>query len=180
MGSSDLATRTPGLGAPSSAAANQSSYQDTPKPEEAFSLQQDPSVITDALLSTCDDSSQHSNADKFLSTFSGPLWSTSDAFDLLPDFQHNANHFPDSETPACYSLPESLPSAIQTMPPALSHDTAMASFDPFQVGEDFEPAGSASYSHGVDMPDPESNVFKWLEANPGTRFNSRCGWRVKH
>jgi hypothetical protein len=171
LGGSDSATRVSGLGAPSSAAANQSSYEDTPKPEEPFSPPQDTSVITDELPLICDGSSHLSNANEFPCT----LWPTSDDFDLTPNFQQNAIPFPDSETPARYSLPESPPSAIQTIPPAFSHDTAMASFDQFQVGEDFEPADSTSYSHGVDLPDPESNVFKWLEANPGTGFDSRRG-----
>ena len=100
---------------------------------------------------------------------------TAGDFDLLEEFQNavpvanaeNSDRHPGSEPP---EMP------LQSSH-TFGHDTTVVSFPHSPIGEDGVPT-SADYSQGVDLPEPDPNVFKWLETNQGMQSHGRCYLRA--
>ena len=119
---------------------------------------------TNALTSTygCDSQAAYSTASPLAQH--DPLSSTPEDFQLLHAFQ-NAVPNPDSETSYPYLASEPPDAPVRTRS-ALSHDTAIAPFDNLLINEEDVP-GSARYSQGFVLPEPEPNPIEWMETNQG-------------
>jgi hypothetical protein len=147
---------------------------DTPEPE-ARPTAKNVDINTDTLHTTYDYTSQLGSSMLALSTQSDPFSVTAGGFDLLEEFQNavpvanaeNSDRHPGSEPP---EMP------LQSSH-TFGHDTTVVSFPHSPIGEDGVPT-SADYSQGVDLPEPDPNVFKWLETNQGMQSHGRCYLRA--
>jgi hypothetical protein len=146
---------------------------DTPEPETRPTAK-NVDINTDRLHSTYDYISQLGSPLP-LSTQSDPFSATAGGFDLLEEFQNavpvanaeNSGRHPGSEPPE---------TPLQSSH-TFGHDTTVVSFPHSPIGEDGVPT-SADYSQGVDLPEPDPNVFKWLETNQGMQSHGRCYLRA--
>ena len=103
-----------------------------------------------------------------LSTQPDPFSVITGDFDLLPAFQ-NAVPLPGTENSGRYLEPE--------LSETFSHGTTIALFNYSPIGEDDVPI-SADCSQGIELAEPEPNVFKFFETNQGIQFNGRCYLRA--
>lgn len=132
-------------------------------------------INTDRLHSTYDYTSQLESSILLLSTQSDPFSVTVGEFDLLEEFQ-NAVPVTNAETFGRHPGSEPPETSLQS-PPAFGHDITMVSFPHSPIGEDDVPP-SADYSQGFDLPEPDPNVFKWLETNQGMQSDGLCYLRA--
>jgi hypothetical protein len=88
-------------------------------------------------------------------------------FTLLPAFQ-NAVITDDTNTSSAFHLPQN---PLGTPQPNLvfNHnvEAATASFEDIQFGDDDVPFCPGNLNHGSNFPEPVSNVFDFLEKDPG-------------
>ena len=132
-------------------------------------------INTDSLHSTYDYTLQLGSSIPPLSAQSDSFSVTAGDFDLLEEFQNavpvanaeNSGRHPGSEPPE---------TPLQSSH-TFGHDTTVVSFPHSPIGEDGVPT-SADYSQGVDLPEPDPNVFKWLETNQGMQSHGRCYLRA--
>jgi hypothetical protein len=150
-------------------------YSDDTSEPEARLTAGNVDINTDRLHSTYDYTSQLGSPMVPLSTQSDLFSVTAGGFDLLKEFQ-NAVPIANAEKSGRHPGSEPPETSLQS-PPDFGHDTTMVSFPHSPIGEDGVPT-SADYSQGVDLPEPDPNVFKWPETNQGIQSYGRCYLRA--
>jgi hypothetical protein len=128
-------------------------------------------INTDSLHSTYDYTLQLGSSIPPLSAQSDSFSVTAGDFDLLEEFQ-NAVPVANAEKSGQHPGFEPPGTSLQS-PHAFGRDTTMVSFSHSPIGEDDVPT-SADYNRGVDLCEPDPNVFKWLETNPGMQSHGPC------